>query len=377
MAATMPVPSVARARARTSRSTLVALVDKALAWDRRNRFDDARQMQGRGARGALPSPRARAADEAIAPQRDAAVALRTEGRARPPPPPRPPALRRSVPRPPSPPARAPAEPVAAENDPRVETAKELFHHVDRVFPNVRQFGWEHPATDRALRTAFEAFAEALAKQPRRRPRCPTLLPPGARARRLGAGRPLRRHPLQPLRLRRCAAFARARAHPRRAPRLSRAPPPRPRARSPPEDDLVSAFWERALEHVTCEVVDAFAEGDASEREVFYGQADEVEARRGRRRAQGERARSESDGGEHRPIASWRSAAGRAIARRWGSTTSSARCSRPSSRSRATGGASGTWTRSSRGTSTRRRIATRRWSSPRSGSPPPTSSSPGA
>ena len=44
---------------------------------------------------------------------------------------------------------------------------------------------------------------------------------------------------------------------------------------PPEDDLVSAFWERALEHVTCEVVDALAEGDASEREAFYGQADEV------------------------------------------------------------------------------------------------------
>ena len=46
---------------------------------------------------------------------------------------------------------------------------------------------------------------------------------------------------------------------------------------PPEDDLVSAFWERALEHVTCEVVDALAEGDAAEREAFYGQADEVEA----------------------------------------------------------------------------------------------------
>ncbi len=45
---------------------------------------------------------------------------------------------------------------------------------------------------------------------------------------------------------------------------------------PPEDDLVSAFWERALPHVTCEAVDALAEGDASEREAFYGQADEVE-----------------------------------------------------------------------------------------------------
>ncbi len=45
---------------------------------------------------------------------------------------------------------------------------------------------------------------------------------------------------------------------------------------PPEDDLVSAFWERAIEHVTCEAVDALAEGDASEREAFYGQADEVE-----------------------------------------------------------------------------------------------------
>ncbi len=44
MAATMPVASVARI-APDLPVEVVALVDKALAWDRRNRFDDARQMQ--------------------------------------------------------------------------------------------------------------------------------------------------------------------------------------------------------------------------------------------------------------------------------------------------------------------------------------------
>ena len=45
---------------------------------------------------------------------------------------------------------------------------------------------------------------------------------------------------------------------------------------PPEDDLAAAFWEKALPHVKCEVVDAFAEGDAAEREAFYGEADQIE-----------------------------------------------------------------------------------------------------
>jgi hypothetical protein len=45
---------------------------------------------------------------------------------------------------------------------------------------------------------------------------------------------------------------------------------------PPEDDIAAAFWEKGLPHVVYECVDAFAEGDAAEREAFYGEADRLE-----------------------------------------------------------------------------------------------------
>src|SRR5262249_47447427 len=46
---------------------------------------------------------------------------------------------------------------------------------------------------------------------------------------------------------------------------------------PPEDDLAAALWEKAMPHVRWDVVDAFAEGDASERKAFYGEADQIES----------------------------------------------------------------------------------------------------
>jgi hypothetical protein len=45
---------------------------------------------------------------------------------------------------------------------------------------------------------------------------------------------------------------------------------------PPEDDLAAVFWEKGLKHVHYESVDAFAEGDASEREAFFNESDELE-----------------------------------------------------------------------------------------------------
>src|SRR5206468_1586698 len=47
---------------------------------------------------------------------------------------------------------------------------------------------------------------------------------------------------------------------------------------PPEDDLVTALWEKAIGHVEYDVVDAFAEGDAAAREAFFAESDEVEQR---------------------------------------------------------------------------------------------------
>jgi serine/threonine protein kinase len=291
MAATMPVASVARI-APDLPLPVVALVDKALAWDRRNRFDDARQMQAavRDALGAVqvetfesaPAPRAsipdpprsaRAADwpgarggmttPAGGTSKRSAIEAARQGS-----PIAPAAATSSKPAP---------EPVAAENDPRVETARELLRHLDRIFPSVRQFGWAHPATDRALRTAFEAFAEALAKQP--------VVALGVRPYSLEAhgntvwepGPPFDAIPynlfasgIRTLRLTRGLTSG-------ELTRLLELLLLDPARDLPPEDDLLSALWERAIEHVSYEAVDTLAEGDASEREEFYGQADEVEA----------------------------------------------------------------------------------------------------
>ena len=279
MAATMPVASVARL-APNLPLQVVALVDKALAWDRRNRFDDARQMQA-AVRDALTAIPGATTESAPAPRASVPDVSRSSTQADWPgaraggPAPGPSAKRSFIA--PAPVPALPPEPVAAENDPRVETARELFRHVDRVLPSVRQFGWEHPATERALRTAFEAFAEALAKQP--------AVALGVRPYSLEAhgnavwepGPPFDAVPynlfacgIRSLRVGRGLTFDEL----TRLLDLLLLDPVRD---LPPEDDLVSAFWERALEHVTCEAVDALAEGEASEREAFYGQADEVEA----------------------------------------------------------------------------------------------------
>jgi hypothetical protein len=171
----------------------------------------------------------------------------------------------------------PPEPPAAENDPRVEAARELFRHVDRLLPSVRQFGWDHPATERALRTAFEGFAETLAKGAR----VPlTLRPYSLLAHGCTVWEPTAPFDAVPYNLFACGMRTLAVERGitmdelRTLLTLMLLDPVRD---LPPEDDLAAAFWEKDLPHVTYEVVDALAEGDASEREAFYGAADAVEA----------------------------------------------------------------------------------------------------
>jgi hypothetical protein len=270
MAATMPVPSVARIAPHLP-LPMIALIDKALAWDRRNRFADAHEMQI-AARETLATlegtPRA---TEAAAPA-DEPTRGRTEAITAAPPAKRATAVPPAQPSAPS----APATPAIAETDPRVESARELFRHVDHVFPSVRQLGWDHPATERLLRTAFDAFAEVLAANPSVpltiRPYLlqsygHTVWEPSA---------PFDAVPynlfacgLRTLKIDRGIAMDELRS----LLSLFLLDPARD---LPPEDDLVTAFWERALAHVSYEVVDVLAEGDAAERETFYGQADEVE-----------------------------------------------------------------------------------------------------
>src|SRR5262249_54017320 len=133
MAATMPAASVARI-APNLPVDVVALVDKALAWDRRNRFTDARDMQ-QAVRDALAKvepqgEEKRRSSTPAPPPRPATVVPRPSPRTTIAPavaPTKKPTMAPgAMPTPPAFAASAPEEAAAAENDPRVETARELF-----------------------------------------------------------------------------------------------------------------------------------------------------------------------------------------------------------------------------------------------------------
>jgi serine/threonine protein kinase len=327
MAATKPVPSVARLAPHLP-IELIKVIDKALAWDRRNRFQDSREMQ-RGlielmpsqntdpldarppprplevvanlAPAPLPPPKvaqqqqqqqpqpkaSTAAMPAVAPQPQMPAPVPHQAQAQQAPAMQPPAYdpmvgyQPLVQTPQTPQVQQQASQVAGldvpDSDPRVQALRDVMKHFDRVLPSVRQFGWSHPATDRTLRTAYEAMAEALKQQPALiawtiRPYSfmtlgHTVWEPGAPfdsipynlfacgVRTLGLEAGITMEELREL-------FSLFLVDPGRD--------------LPPEDDLAAAFWEKALPHVKYEVVDAFAEGDAAEREAFYGEADQIE-----------------------------------------------------------------------------------------------------
>jgi serine/threonine protein kinase len=355
MAATKPVPSVARLAPHLP-IELIKVIDKALAWDRRNRFQDAREMQ-RGLIELMPSQNVGAL-EALPPPRPLEVVANLAAAPAPPPAavpkPVPAALSTTAPlnamspaaqpsqqpAPPQPSQQPPlirgasggvstavpqiavqtqglSQPVPAavqqptydplvgyqpleqgsfvpaplqlqttgqgasgeipESDPRVQAVRDMMKHFDRILPSVRQFGWAHPATERTLRTGYEAMAELLKQQPTilaftLRPYSfmtlgHTVWEPGppfdsipynlfaCGMRTFGIDSSVSLDELREL-------FALLLVDPGRD--------------LPPEDDLAAAFWEKALPHVKYEVVDAFAEGDAAEREAFYGEADKIE-----------------------------------------------------------------------------------------------------
>jgi serine/threonine protein kinase len=249
MAATTPVPSVARI-APDLPVEVIALIDKALAWDRRNRFESARAMQT-AVRAALGITSAVQQVQVASPA--------------------------PVSAPESPKAAPKTEEEAPPDDARVVTMRDLFKRIDRVLPSVRQMGWDHPATERALRIAFEGFAEALKANARAvdlwvRPYSLLMLNQTV----WEPGPPFDAVPYNLF----SAGIRRLRARPgitleelRELLALMLLEPGRDLA---PEDDLAAAFWEKNLAHVEYDVVDAFAEGGASEREAFYSESDQME-----------------------------------------------------------------------------------------------------
>lgn len=240
MAATTPVPSVARI-APDLPLEIIRIVDKALAWDRRNRFANAGEMRT-------------AVLEAI----DKVAGGGT----------------RLVP---SMPPKVEEKPVdAAVDDPRTHPARDLLKHLDVVLTTQRGLGWDHPSTERALRTASDAITEALSKEP-------GLLKLDVRPSGLACGRTPVWEPQPPFdaiayNLYACGVRALgiepgiATEEIRDLLTVLMLDPARDLSS---EDDLVTVLWQKSFAHVTYQAADMFIGGDATEREAFYEEADEL------------------------------------------------------------------------------------------------------
>ena len=262
LAATQPAPSVARIDPDLP-PKVIALIDKALSWDRRNRYQDAGEM--RTAVLDVLGVRERPAIEplpGVAPPMTVRPAPLGS---------RPPSSQRSAP-----PIAESAE-SAADDEPHVAALRGLFRAVERLLPSVRQYGWSHPETERRLRQLFEETIALLAADPTRvrwtvrpysfahadqevwEPAAPfdgipyTLFESGIRAMHLTPG-------ITELELRGLIGVVLL----------------DPTRDLPPEDDLGTMLWELGLTHVHAEAVDNFAEGDAAEREAFRAQSDPLE-----------------------------------------------------------------------------------------------------
>jgi hypothetical protein len=300
---------------------VIKIIDKSLAWDRRNRYADAREMQAAVATAlgnlggapldaeappvqglpqgphSLQAPGGAIATGQIPARTTGQHAARITGQMAQPalaqaqqvqPPSYVPATPSHTPQPhvsphAPPPMRSGAGPAPAlgpeapENDPRVTELRDLMKHIERLLPSVRQFTWKHPATERTLRTAFEAFAEALSRNPKLVSM--TIRPYSFMTLGHSVWEPAPPFDAIPYNLFACGMRT-LRINPglamdelRELLTLMMLDPGRD---LPPEDDIAAAFWEKGLKHVSYDCVDAFAEGDASEREAFYGEADRIE-----------------------------------------------------------------------------------------------------
>jgi predicted Ser/Thr protein kinase len=299
LAATQPAPSLARVGTELP-VEVIALVDRALAWDPRNRFADAAAMReeiqrilaGYGVQ-PLGQQLTRGATQLGMP----AVGGPQFG-APPPPPVQQPALAPppspgygqppAAPQPyGAPAAHTPMPAVAAagppeefpidENDPAVQRLVDVFRRLERLLPTVRQYGWGHPESDNKLRVAYQGIIEALRAGP------DTiywaLKPYSFTHRNQTVWEPTPPFDVVPYNL--FAAGVRTmslrvgmtEAEVKSFCEVLLIDPARDLT---PEDDVGTALWERRFQHLTYDVINVFAEGDAADREAFYEEADQVE-----------------------------------------------------------------------------------------------------
>ncbi len=262
MAATQPAPSIARV-APDLPGDVIALVDKSLAWDRRNRFADAAEMRGEVLRilerlGVRRAPR----PEPVAPTGIAPSDMDVEDLSA--------DVHEVV-------EEAPVEELVADDHPDIERLRGVMRQLERLLPSVRQYGWSHPETERKLRGAFEEVVTALGAMPQS---LFFTVRPYSFAHR---GREVW-EPSAPLDTIPYALFEAGLRTLHLTPGITE-PELRalvtvmlldPSSDLAPEDDLSTVLWDLSLQHVQAEVADGFAEGGAAQREAFYEESDELE-----------------------------------------------------------------------------------------------------
>jgi serine/threonine protein kinase len=142
LAATTPAPSLARSAPELP-VEVIALVDRALQWDPRNRWDSALAMRDEILRiltlyGISPT------GEPAAPQQpNFAQQLQSQEQA----------------------AEAEVEVEVGPDDPVVLRLQEMFKRMDRLLAAARQYGWQHPEADRTLRALHSSTLDALKAAP--------------------------------------------------------------------------------------------------------------------------------------------------------------------------------------------------------------------
>lgn len=271
MAATTPVPSVALLAPDLPPAT-IAIIDKALAWDRRNRYSTAGEMRLAvlqaidelqlggshvAGRASLEAGDYGPASQAL-PGRDA-HAGGVHG----------PASAGEVKRP------GISVPIEAE---RSHPVRDLLRHFDVILEHQRSLGWADPSTERALHAAHDAFTHALVKD--RDLLRLAVRPGGFVFGRTPVWEPQAPYAAIAYNLYACGVRSLSIELGITAEEIRELlsvlvlDPARDLAL---EDDLVTVLWERRFPHVSYEASDVFTGGDATERDAFYEEADELAA----------------------------------------------------------------------------------------------------
>ena len=316
LAATTPAPSLARS-APDIPAEVIAHVDKALQWDRRKRFSTAAEMRDAandlvvrfGAAAGRPPvppvppplPPPRPSEQNVAPLSDdpssESHSEQTLRSAQATPSPQPPmsapsamssaalpsspipgAGRPHSPTPQSTPTPAAASAPTSLQQPReITILSDICARIDKLIPTLRQYGADHPETDKKIRPVYEAIIEGLRTEPEKiswtvHPFCFThrgasVWEPGAPSDLVPYN--LSSSGLEEVRFSRGVTENEVRA-------FCKAMLIDPLGHHI-EDDIIGAMWEARFKHIHCQIRDDFAEVDAKAQERFFTEADDIEA----------------------------------------------------------------------------------------------------